>query len=113
MKPESFTVYGMLSDRTNNHQESFHRNINKLVAAHSHTNVFINAKMITGITLEDIVDKLENLYVIKNLKNYVFKMTDHLDDSTDEDVSSEEESNNGTSEEDSSEEKENDSILHI
>lgn len=42
IKPESFTVYGMLSDRTNNHQESFHRDMNKLVAAHSHTNVFIS-----------------------------------------------------------------------
>ncbi|CAG5073534.1 Protein of unknown function [Cotesia congregata] len=125
IKPQSFTVYGMLSDRTNNHQESFHRDMNKLVAAHSHTNVFINglkkvfeksrrikaqieigtyctreakkkteesnqeihsfwreldAKMITGITIEYMVDKLENFY-----------MTDYLDDSTDEDVSSEEE----------------------
>ncbi|KAG8039989.1 hypothetical protein G9C98_001507 [Cotesia typhae] len=158
MKPESFSVYGMLSDRTNNHQESFHRDMNKLAAAHSHTNVFINglkkifeksrrikaqieigtyctreakekteqsnreihsfwkeldARMITGITLQEILDKLENFDVIKNLKNYVLNMTDYLDDSTDEDINSERDSDSDTSEKDSSEGKENIGILHI
>lgn len=65
--------------------------------------------MITGIGSEEIVEKLENFYVIKNLENYVLNMTDYLDDSTDEDLSSEEENNNDAYEEDSDEE--NDSML--
>lgn len=40
-KPEGFSVYGMLCDRTDNHMESFHRDLNKLLAKNSHPNCFI------------------------------------------------------------------------